>query len=223
MEKTYLVIPAYNEENRLPEVVKNINKYFPLGRVIVVDDGSKKKIAPYLPKEIYVARHPVNLGKGMALRTGCELAIKLGAKKIVLMDADGQHDPREIPVFVKGLNQHYEVIFGARKLDKDMPYWRMTGNEFLNRMTVTLFGLSLHDVWCGYRAFDAKIYPRIVWSSSDYSSDVEMVVNVGLRKIKHKEHYVGTIYHDKKSTTGTTLHDGLKLLLELFTWKIFKK
>jgi len=223
MEKTYLVIPAFNEENRLPEVVKNIKKYFPLERVVVVDDGSKKQIALYLPKDVYVARHPVNLGKGMALRTGCELAIKLGAKKIILMDADGQHDPKEIPVFINELNQHYEMVFGARKLDKEMPYWRMMGNEFLNKATATLFGLNLHDVWCGYRAFDTKIYPRIVWSSSDYSSDVEMVVNVGLNKIKHKEHYVGTIYHDKKSTTGTTLHDGLKLLLELLAWRVSKK
>lgn len=223
MDGTYLVIPAYNEEGRLPEVIKKLKKYFPLNRVIVVDDGSKVEIAQFLPPEITVARHPVNLGKGMALRTGCELAIKLGAKKIVLMDADGQHDPKEIPYFIEELNKQYKIVFGSRKLDKDMPFWRMAGNNLLNKTAATLFGLNLHDVWCGYRAFDTEIYPTIVWNAADYSSDVEMVVNVGLNKIKHKERYVGTIYHDKKSTTGTTLQDGLKLLLELFVWRIFKK
>lgn len=223
MKGTYLVVPAYNEENRLPEVIQQLKNYFPLERVIVVDDGSRNEIKGYLPPEIIVARHPVNLGKGMALRTGCELAIKLGAKKIVLMDADGQHDPKEVPYFISELDKQYEVVFGARKLEKGMPWWRMAGNQFLNQTTATLFGLELHDVWCGYRSFDTKIYPRIVWSASDYSSDVEMVVNVGLNKLKHKEHIIGTIYDDKKSTTGTTLQDGIKLLVELFVWRIFKK
>ncbi len=223
MNGTYLVIPAYNEEGRLPEVVRKLRKYFPLGRVVVVDDGSKVEIGRFLPSEVVVARHPVNLGKGMALRTGCELAMKLGAKKIVLMDADGQHDPKEIPYFIEELNKQYEVVFGARKLDRKMPFWRMAGNNLLNKTAAWLFGLNLHDVWCGYRAFDTKVYPSLVWNAADYSSDVEMVVNVGLNKLKHKEHYVGTIYHDKKSTTGTTLHDGLKLLGELFVWRVFKR
>lgn len=223
MQDTYLVIPAYNEESRLPEVIEKLKKYFPLERVVVVDDGSRVEVEGFLPSEVIVARHVVNLGKGMALRTGCELAIKLGAKKIVLMDADGQHDPKEIPHFINELNKHYGIVFGSRKLDKKMPFWRVAGNSLLNRTAAWLFDLDLHDIWCGYRAFDTRVYPLIVWNAADYSSDVEMVVNVGLKKIKHKERYIGTIYHDKRSTTGTTLQDGLKLLLELFIWRIFKK
>jgi glycosyltransferase involved in cell wall biosynthesis len=223
MNGTYLVIPAYNEEARLPGVVEELKKFFPLERVVVVDDGSKVEIKSFLPSKVRVARHVVNLGKGIALRTGCELAIELGAKKIVLMDGDGQHDPKEIPYFIKELDKKYKIIFGARKLGKDMPAWRMVGNQLLNKTVATLFGLELHDVWCGYRAFDTSVYPSIVWNAADYSSDVEMVVNVGLQKLKHKERYVGTIYHNKKSTTGTTLQDGLKLLLELFIWRIFKR
>jgi hypothetical protein len=82
--------------------------------------------------------------------------------------------------------------------------------------------LNLCDVWCGYRAFRANVYKKIVWNSSDYSSDVEMAVAVGLNKLKYTEHFVGTIYHNKESTTGTTLHDGLKLLIDLLFWKMKK-
>ena len=217
-----MVIPAYNEEKRLPDLVKKLKTYIPLSRIIVVDDGSKIKIENFLPKTVWVARQRVNLGKGIALRTGCDLAVKLGAEVIILMDADGQHDPKEIPAFVEKLKKGYQVVFGARRVDEKMPIWRKGGNAFLSKVVRVLFGLNLCDVWCGYRAFRANIYKKIVWNSSDYSSDVEMAVAVGLNKLKHTEHFVGTIYHDKGSTTGTTLHDGLKLLIDLLFWRLQK-
>jgi glycosyltransferase involved in cell wall biosynthesis len=219
----YVVIPAYNEEKRLPGLMPRIKKFLSLSRVIVVDDGSKNEIAGFLPKKILVARHRVNLGKGMALKTGCELAIKLGAKRIVLMDADGQHDPKEIPAFVGELDKGYKVVFGVRERAKCMPRWRVAGNWILSRLVEVMFGLKLHDVWCGYRAFESQIYKKIVWKSADYSADVEMAVNVGKAGLKHRELVVGTIYLDKLSTTGTTINDGIKLLLDLFYWRINTK
>lgn len=219
MNKVFVVIPAYNEEARLPGLVKKLMKYVPLSCLIVVDDGSKKRIDEFLPNEVLVVRHKTNLGKGMALRTGCDLALMLGAGRIVLIDADGQHDPKEIPCFLKKLEDGYRVVFGVRRLEEGMPKWRMAGNIFLRWVTDVLFELNLSDVWCGYRAFDAKIYKRIIWDSSNYSSDVEMAVNVALRGYSYTEHFVGTIYHDKVSVTGTTLNDGLKLLIDLVLWR----
>lgn len=222
MSRTFIVIPAYNEEKRLPGVITSLRHIIPLEHIIVVDDGSKEPISKFLPSKVIIARHKVNLGKGMALRTGCDLAVKLGAKRIILMDADGQHDPKDIPAFINLLDQGYQMVFGARYIGPGMPFWRLLGNRFLNKFTAFLFNLHLHDVWCGFRAFDTSIYPAIQWNSSSYSSDVEMAVKVGLNKFKHAEHFVGTIYHDKHSVTGTTLHDGLKLLLDLVIWRIFK-
>lgn len=218
--KVYIVIPAYNEEFRLPEVVKKLKKFFPIDQIVVADDGSRKPIENFLPKSVNVVRHKVNLGKGMALKTGTEYAISLGAKTIILMDADGQHDPKEIPHFLKELRDH-DIVFGARYVGEGMPTWRLLGNRLLNKATAFLFGLKLHDVWCGYRAFKSKIYKKISWNASDYSVDVEMAVKVGKNHIKHKEIFVGTIYHDKGSVTGTSILDGIKLLIELFIWKIF--
>jgi len=217
--KLYVVIPAFNEEKRLPQTISKIRQYLPLTRIIVVDDGSRQPISDFLPRSVIVARHKVNLGKGMALKTGCELGLKLGAKYILLMDADGQHDPKEIPVFINQLKQS-QIVFGCRTLAKNMPIWRFFGNRFLNYSVSTLFNLKLRDVWCGYRAFDVKIYPKIKWESCDYSSDVELVVNVGRHKFSYSEIVVGTIYHDKGSVTGTTLQDGLKLIIDLFIWKL---
>jgi glycosyltransferase involved in cell wall biosynthesis len=216
----FTVIPAYNEENRLPRTIKRLSKYHPLSQVIVVDDGSSCPVKDFLPREVIIARHRVNLGKGMALKTGCELAIKKGAKIIILMDADGQHDPKEIPYFLNKLSQGYDMVFGARYIGRGMPVFRLLGNRFLNYFAGYLFGLHLHDIWCGYRVFRAEIYPKISWNSSNYSSDAEMAVRVGLNHFRHTEHFVGTIYHSKGSVTGTTLHDGLKLLLDLTAWRL---
>lgn len=219
----YVVIPAYNEEKRLPGLIPRIKKFLSLSRVIVVDDGSKNEVSKFLPKKVIVARHRVNLGKGMAMKTGCELAIKLGAKRIVLMDADGQHNPKEIPKFVKELDKGSKVVFGIRERVSEMPKWRIAGNWFLSRLIKYLFGLNLRDVWCGFRAFESNIYPKITWKSTDYSADVEMAVNVGKAGLKHTELVIGTIYLDKLSTTGTTINDGVKLLLDLFYWRINEK
>ncbi len=222
-DRIFVVIPSYNEEFRLPNTLVKLQKYHPLNQVIVVDDGSKNPISKYISSRVTIIRHQVNLGKGMALKTGCETAIKLGATAVVLMDADGQHDPKEIPAFIKLLKQGYLMVFGARYIGHGMPTWRLLGNRGLNYTATILFGLKLHDIWCGYRAFKVSIYPKIVWEATDYSSDVQMAVKVGLHHISHIEHFVGTIYHDKGSVTGTTLQDGLKLLIELLIWRLFLK
>ncbi len=219
-ELIFVVIPSYNEEHRLPETVRKLKKFHPLSQVIVVDDGSRKEIRKFLPKDVLVARHRVNLGKGMALRTGCELAVKKKADIVILMDADGQHDPKEIPEFIKKIKSGYQIVFGARYVGEGMPAWRLLGNRFLNYYAGFLFGLRLHDIWCGYRAFRTDIYKKILWNSCNYSSDVELAVRAGKNRLRHTEHFVGTIYHEKGSVTGTTLQDGLKLLLDLSVWRL---
>lgn len=216
----FVVIPSYNEEVRLPPTLSRLKKNINLSRVIVVDDGSVKPVRDFLPPGVIVARHKVNLGKGMALKTGCDLAVQMGAKVIILMDADGQHDPRDLPKFLACLEKGDQFVFGARYVGKHMPLWRLLGNRLLNRYTAYLFGLKLHDVWCGYRAFRSDIYHKIAWESDRYSSDVEMAVRVGLAGLRHSEVFVGTIYHEKGSVTGTTLHDGLKLLFDLTIWRL---
>lgn len=222
MKEVFVVIPAYNEESRLPSVIGAVKEFIPLGHIIVADDGSRRPIAGFLPQSVRIARHAVNLGKGMALKTGCELAIKLGAKTIILMDADGQHDPAEIPKFLKLLKKN-DIVFGTRYIGEGMPFWRLLGNRLLNKACAWLYSLKLNDIWCGYRAFKTGIYSKIKWNAADYSVDVEMAIKVGQNKIKHQELFVGTIYHDKGSYTGTSAVDGIKLLLELFIWKFTLK
>jgi len=98
-----VIIPSKDEETRIKDVLSKIDKS--IVDIIVVDDGSKDKTSKVAEANgAFVLRHKVNLGKGIALRTGAEYAISKGYKKLVFMDADGQHPPELIPRFLEVLD-----------------------------------------------------------------------------------------------------------------------
>src|SRR3989338_8747027 len=111
--KVYAIIPGYNEAARIGSVIKEVAKY--ADEVIAVDDGSSDGTGS-VAKEAgaTVLRHVINCGKGAALKTGCEYAVSNGADAIVAIDADGQHNPAEIPKFLKALKDA-DIVFGYRK------------------------------------------------------------------------------------------------------------
>lgn len=214
--RAFVVIPAYNEGERVAAVVAQVARHVPAERIVVVDDGSRPRADAAALGGARVVRHAINLGKGMALRTGCEKALALGATAIVLMDGDGQHDPREIPRLLHAL-QDVDIVFAAREMDLRVPWVRLFGNRVLNAWTWALFGLDLRDIWCGYRAFRAESFPALRWNASDYAVDVEMAVRAGRARLRRAEVPIGAIYHD--AYKGVTVVDGLRLLVQLAAWR----
>ncbi|MEJ2568245.1 MAG: glycosyltransferase family 2 protein [candidate division WOR-3 bacterium] len=104
--KFLIVIPAFNEEKNLGKLLERISLIFPLKNVLVVDDGSSDKtslIAKNAGSRIF--RFEKNQGKGLALRAGFDFAIKNDFEAVLTMDADGQHDPNEIPKFINHLTK----------------------------------------------------------------------------------------------------------------------
>jgi len=220
--KTCVVIPAYNEGDKLIGVLEKAISL--ADNIIVVDDGSdQKKMAEInfknISGKIIFLRHRINLGKGAALKTGCEAAIKLGAEIIVLMDADGQHKPEDIPRFVDKLKKdNLDIVFGSRQIGHDMPLMMMLGNKFLSITSSLLFGIYISDTQSGFRAFKSTVYPKIQWNSPRYSIETEMIVNTGKNHLKFGEIEIQTIYHDKYK--GTTIFDGLRILINMIIWRI---
>ncbi len=213
--RTIAVIPAYNEEQHIQEVIQETRKY--VDDIIVVDDGSRDNTCQIAQNEkVTVLKLLINLGKGSALRTGCDLALKKGAENIVVLDSDGQHDPKHIPEMLEALEEA-EVVFGYRKLSEHMPFILRFGNWFINKTTQALYNISLNDTQCGYRAFTAEAYPKLRWDSSDYSMESEMIAKVGKRKLKHKQLPIQTIYLDKYK--GTTVLDGIKIVVKMVSWR----
>lgn len=215
--RAFVVIPVYNEGPRVGALLQEVAREIPLERVVVVDDGSRPALDRSWLGGAHLLRHAINLGKGMALRTGCEHALARGATTVILMDGDGQHEPRDIPRLLQPLAE-VDIVFGARDLGWKVPWVRLLGNRAINAWTNTLFNLDLHDIWCGYRAFRAEAFPVLAWNASDYAADVEMVVRAGRARLRHTEVPIGAIYHD--AYKGVTVVDGLRLLLQLCAWRL---
>lgn len=212
----WAVIPAHNEQKNILSIIKKTKKY--AGNVILVDDGSSDNTREFGNKAgAVVLRHIVNLGKGAALKTGCDFALKKGAKIIVALDADAQHNPEDIPRFIEKLRK-YDLVFSYRKTSSKMPFVLRFGNLFISNAVNFLYGIRLSDTQCGFRAFSGEAYKKIRWSASDYSIESEMIARAGKQKLKYVQIPIQTIYSDKYK--GTTIIDGIKIVLNLIWWRV---
>lgn len=214
--KVFVVIPAHNEEKHIGGIVRQIKKY--VDNVVVVDDGSKDRTKAIAKKsKAVVLRHIVNLGKGVAVKTGCDYAVKHNADFLIIIDADAQHDPGEIPKFLGSIKKQ-DVVLAYRKINRNMPLVLRFGNWFINKTIRFLYGVKIRDSQCGYRAFTADAYKKLRWKASDYSMESEMIAKIGKYNLSYAEVPIETIYSDKYK--GTTILDGIKIVFNLLLWKL---
>lgn len=217
--KVAVVLPAFNEAKRIKETLVALKKFnLP---VIVVDDGSTDDTYSVSRMYCQVLRHKINLGKGAALKTGCEAAFLLGATAVIIMDSDGQHKAADIPKFIDALSSgKTDIIFGSRNLGMGVPFVRFTGNKAASVLVSLLFGIYVSDLICGFRAFTKKAYQKIVWQSLGYGVETEMVIKTGLANLRRLEIPVETLYYDKFK--GVTILDALGILLSVLKWRLTK-
>lgn len=216
--KTFLVISAYNEAERIGAVLEQAKRYCP--NIIVVDDGSSDDTLEVAKKQrVIVLRHKINLGKGAALTTGCEAALALGAEILVLMDADGQHEPQDIPRLITGIKEGYDLAIGMRNLNRKMPLSMFLGNKIFSASIQYFYNFKLSDTQCGFRALCAEAYPKIRWKSQGYEVEVEMLLNALQKKLRCAAIPIRTIYHDRYK--GTTVVHGFRILAKIIEKRIF--
>lgn len=212
----WVVVPAYNEAEYIETVLRKIKKHHQ--QVIVVSDGSRDATVA-LARQFtpHVLHHPVNLGKGAALKTGCDFAFqKCGASAVILLDGDDQHDPACLPKFISAL-QTSDVVFGVRDLTQ-MPRLRTLGNRFGSVMVWLFFGRFLPDIPSGYKAFTNRVYPKLRWNSMGYSVEMELAARVARYRIPVVAVPIPTIYHD--FNRGMTMLDILNMLGLLVNWRL---
>ena len=219
MMKIVAVVPAYNEEQNVAGVVQEVKKY--VDEVIVVDDGSSDLTCDRakLSGADFVLRHLVNSGKGLAMRTGFEAALKRKADAVVFIDADHQHDPRDIKKLVKKLNEEgFDLVTGARQFNKNMPWVFRLGNTFLVSAFNFLFKSKISDLTNGYRVIRAEVYDKVQWRSPRYSVETEMLARAARNKLRIGELKIQTKYLEKYK--GTTIFDGIKMFLNMLVWRV---
>ncbi len=206
----------YNEARYIQRVLAKIQKLTP--RIIVIDDGSSDDSADLAKQAgVTVLIHSVNLGKGAALKTGCEYAFqKLGAEKVVILDSDDQHDPTLLPTFFKQLETQ-PVVLGIRQLDRSMPFFRRWGNHFLSSLVQLLFGTHIPDILSGYKGFTKNAYQQLRWGSSAYGVETEISIRIAQQKIPFSTIKIPTIYHD--FNRGMTLFDTFEIIAQIISWR----
>lgn len=214
----FVVLPVYNEEEMLSSVLKDVLKYSKREYVVVVDDGSTDnsfKIAKSF--SVQCIRHEINLGKGAALKTGCDFASNR-AKKIIVMDSDGQHPPHHIPKFASMLDK-YDVVLGYRKRTSEMPFVSRAGNLILDAFSKMILHAEIKDSQCGFRGFTSKVYPLLRWNSTDYTVETEFLVRMIKNKLSYIQLPIETIYHN--AYKGTTPLDGIKIVFNTLKFRLF--
>lgn len=215
--KTWVIIPAYNEAKSLGFVLKHLNQLHI--QYLVVDDGSKDATATIAKEHTtHVLHHKINLGKGAALKTGCEYVFnQLKAEGVIFFDADNQHDVAEIALFIEALRKH-DVVFGIRSFDAKMPLIRIMLNRMASVFLLLLFGSYIPDIPSGFKALSKKAYKKVCWNSTDYAVEMEIAARVAKTKLNYTTVPITTIYH--QLDRGLTLIDTLKVLVQALSWRI---
>lgn len=189
--KLVVMIPAYNEENTVGRVIKEIPRTiegFDKVEVLVIDDGSTDNTVEEAVKAgaDCVVSHKANLGLANAFKTGLETALKLGADVIVNIDADGQYNAKEIPKLVKPIIEgKADMVIGDRQIDKldHMPKAKKIGNKIATWVTRKLSGLPIRDAQSGFRAFSREAALRMNLLG-DYTYVQETLIQAANKKLK---------------------------------------
>tara|TARA_Y100000591_G_scaffold152235_1_gene130962 strand:+ start:307 stop:1032 length:726 start_codon:yes stop_codon:yes gene_type:complete len=220
---TTLIIPAYNEENNINNTLSKVIKI--VDRVILVDNCSEDKTIFNAQKhDVIILKHKVNIGKSNSMKTGCELAIKLGTDLIAFMDADGQHEPSDLEKLINEIKskKNLDMVVGVRNYLK-MPITRLIGTKILSFVTSIFYQSEMRDIQSGLRVFNSKIYNDIIWDStgsSHYFADAEITTIALSKKIPFSTIPIETIFNDKFK--GMDIFQGLRLVLHLIFWRIIK-
>jgi glycosyltransferase involved in cell wall biosynthesis len=192
------LIPAYNEARHVADVVTAARRHAP---VLVVDDGSSDDTA--VRAEIAgasVLRQIPNQGKGAALRAGFRQALQTGCRAVVTLDADGQHDPSELPRFIEAYTaRSADLIIGARDF-RQMPPTRRIANLVGQWSFSWALGMPVRDNQSGYRLISRRLMEALLGSAEQgFEFEVEMIVVCGQRHYLLEWVPIRTIYGDQGS------------------------
>jgi glycosyltransferase involved in cell wall biosynthesis len=197
LENTAAVIPAFNAGRWIAGVLADLRPVIPAHRTIVVDDGSTDEtFLEASSAGVIVLQHPLNRGKGAALATGCKKAVKMGLSYVVTLDADGQHDPAEIPKFARRIVETGADIVVGNRFGRlgEMPWLRRATNWFTSRVVSSLARTRIPDSQNGYRMIGAAVIEAVPVESTRYDAESEILIKAGRRGYRIDSVPVETIY-----------------------------
>ena len=215
MSNIAVLLPAYNEEIAIGSMVVLSLNY--ADEVIVIDDGSSDRTAQI--SEIAgatVLRHQSNKGKGVALKTGFDYAS--GYDIIVTIDADGQHNPSEIPNIIKPIEDNIaDIVNGSRYLnghDTSTPRYRRIGQTVLDTATNIAADVKLTDSQSGFRAFSNDSIKYFEFKPDGFGIESDMLIEASQNNLRIVEVPISVRY-DVQTTRENPVIQGLSVLMRI--------
>lgn len=216
--RTLVLIPAYDEEARVGEVVRRVRAMYPGYDVLVVDDGSRDRTArAAVEAGARVVSHAFNMGYGVALQTGYKYALRRGYDLLVQLDGDGQHDPASVSALLAPVAAgETDFALGSRFLggkSYSPPALRRAGMAFFRGLVSRLIGQPITDSTSGFQAFNARVIRFFTTDTfpCDYP-DADVLVTLHRAGFSLREVPVRM----DPSPAGRSMHDGLRPLYYLF-------
>jgi glycosyltransferase involved in cell wall biosynthesis len=192
-----VLIPAYNADRTIEKLIDEVKKY-PVD-IIIVEDGSNDRTYQIIKdKEVVILKHSRRKGKGDALKTGFRYAEKLKYKAVITLDADGQHDPHEIPKFISSFDMSGKMQIGSRMHQANLiPHNRAMAIKVANFFISYAAGQYIVDTQCGYRLYPISLIQQIDLWTKGYTCETEFLIKAGAYDHKFQSIPVKVIYPDK--------------------------
>lgn len=194
-------IPAFQEEQHIADIARRTLQQ--VGHVVVIDDGSTDATAVNaraVGAEVIV--HPVNRGKGEAIKTGLRHWVERGVEYVVLLDGDGQHLPEEISRFAEVAERTgAKLVIGSRMHDvARMPALRRAVNRYMSRKISQLCGRVIPDTQCGFRMLHRDLIPDVLGGGERFDYETEMLILASRRGYAIESVPITTVYADEVSS-----------------------
>ncbi|MEW6040342.1 MAG: glycosyltransferase family 2 protein [Elusimicrobiota bacterium] len=200
-----IIVPAYNENKTITDVINALKSLNIDKEIIIVDDGSTDDTRKVLSglNGVQVIFHEKNQGKGAAIQTGLVAA---SGDVVLIQDADLEYNPQDIPSLVKRFSQgDVDAVFGSRFLKENPNIYKryLFGNKFLTFLINLLYGSSYTDTYTGYKMIKRDVFKTLNVSSSRYEMEAE--ISIKLKKLGYKVEEVPINYKPR------TLKEGKKI------------
>ena len=212
-----VIIPAFNEAATLERVLRRVLLQPCVQQVVVVDDASSDgtdEVADRFARDprVIVRRHPVNQGKGAAIRTGLAEII---APVVIVQDADLEYDPADYAQIIAPIVEgRADAVYGVRGFSGETAYsyWFLVGNRLVTTMTNVLFNCYIRDMETGFKAMRTELMRRLRLSGNRF--DIEPEITARLLRLGYRIHEVPIVYYARTREEGKKLTwmDGIRAI-----------